>query len=425
MDSSILKIQQYALLFQLGHSAEYQAYLAREEKSERLCTLRQLRQDSDLVARGPLEAVLKELCQTRHLGLPRVSDFGIDNGTLYWVCEYVEGDSLDTLERRSRQIPVPIALRLALDLSEALAVLTELGHSGPVLREDVWVSVSGRPILIPPLSWASGPRLETKALVESLTHIKPTVAHVVAFLWDAMCGVTLSSCLEGNDFPLISSFGASTPPELERLLSDVLSGRARFEQLSTFTTVLSNASTVATHDEVRSWLLSLIGNRLQGRANVLRSKIPSKPSGEIPLVRFPADLNAVRLATAANEAAVSARGAGAFAEGSLEGDVLFPREATERPAPLPTLRTPQPFPPEQDADGPASPVRSSAESGEHSSANAERELSSIPASSVRDAAGKPPETDSTVGQSKPARAPLESALAEYAERLSKDRSSSS
>jgi hypothetical protein len=174
---------------------------------------------------------------------------------------------------------------------------------------------------------------------------------------------------------------------VDGLLSDVLHGRARFDRLKTFAAVVEQSvHKVASRDDVKHWLLGLIRARLEGRAHVLRSRMPIKPSGEIPLVQVPTDLDTARFAARIADASTD----------------------TEQPPPLPTMRTPQPFPGEEEAfGGPPSSIRA-AQSLE---SEPTRRPSSIPPSSIRSTQVTPP-----VPADPNRRAPLESALAEFVER---------
>lgn len=381
MNSPRPRLRDYELLIQLGHTSDYQAYLARRFDSGQLHSLWQSRQEVDPVDTAALEVTLRGLSGGVHPNLPCVADFGVEDGHLFWVSDYVEGDLLDTLGRRSSQIPTEIALRLSLDVAAALDRLGQLGGAGPVLRSDVHVGVDGVARLIPPLGWRGARRREQVALGESLREPRPALLYLCAFLWESLAGVGLTACREETGWPPISTLGVQVTPALDALLSDVLHGRARFEQVTTLASVIEqSADGVAARAAVRDWMLGLIKARLEGRAQVLRSRSPAKPSGEIPLVRVPVNLDAVRLEVTALHAG---------------GD-------TERPAPLPTIPTPQPSASEAEEPIPPSTEQVS-ESGVPDG------ISAVPPSSVRSSSGSP----------HPARrAPLENALAEYAERAS-------
>jgi hypothetical protein len=373
-------LRAYELLIQLGHTSDYQSYLARHGSSGQLYTLRQSRKEVDGVDTHPLETTLEGLRAEPHSNLPRVVDVGVEDGLLFWVSDYVEGDGLDSLGPRSLQIPTEVAVRLTLDVGAALQRLSELGGAGLVLRSDVHVGVDGRARVIPPMRWDDGLRKDYSRLAQLLPDVVPGVVQLCAFLWESLAGLGLLACHEEVGWPILSSLGAPVPPALDALLSDVIHQRARFEQLSTLATVVEQSvPSVASTEGVRDWLLGLIRARLEGRAHVLRSRYPAKPSGEIPLVRLPAGLDAVRFGVAAG-----------------------PGSDTERPMPLPTIPIPQPFPGRgEEEGGPGAPLP--AESG------APDGISSVPPSSIRSSSGSPDVTR---------RAPLESALAEYAERAS-------
>jgi hypothetical protein len=384
------RLHDYELLLQLGHTVDYQTYLVRRGTSPQLLALRQSRKDRDVVDTRPLESVLEVLRIGTQPNLPRVTDFGVEDDRLFWVSDYVEGDTLDVLDGRTLQVPSDVAVRLCVDVATALQGLGKLGTVGPLLRHDVHVGVDGVARVIPPLTWDNVPRRELQALAATLPTLPPEVVYLCAFLWESVSGLALPACRESEGWPLVSTFGVQLSPELDGLISDVLHGRARFGQLKTFVSVVEQcAQRIASRQAVEDWLLGLIRARLASRTHVLRSRIPTKPSGEIPLVQVPTDLDTARFAASVGQLPVE----------------------TDPPLPLPTIRTPQPFASgEEPLDGPPSSVRSAADAGASPPRRA-REPSSVPPSSVRATLVTPP-----IPADVTRRAPLESALAEFAER---------
>jgi hypothetical protein len=250
-----------------------------------------------------------------------------------------------------------------------------------VLRADLHVGVDGVARVIPPMDWTSGLRREQHTLTQSLPGMPPAVLHLCAFLWESLAGLGLAACREGDRWPEISTLGVQVSPELDALLSGILNGRAHFESAATLAAVIErDARSVATREGVRNWLLSLIKTRLVGRANVLRSHIPAQPSGEIPLVQVPTDLDAVRFGVAMRQPSEE--------------------EDTVPSMPFETIPTPRPF---------AHEGEDTLETSALSLEEAGVKISSVPPSSVRSSSGSPDVTR---------RAPLEDALAEYAERAS-------
>jgi hypothetical protein len=369
-------LRDYELLLQLGHTSDYHAYLARRTGREALYTLRQARKPCELVDTSALETTLRAVRDKPHSNLPQVAEFGIEDGHLFWVSDYVEGETLDALGGRTLQVPTDVAVRLALDVAAALERVSELGGAGPVLRSDVHVGVDGVARVVPPMRWTEGLRREQQVLAESLRNTPAIITHVCAFLWESLAGLALAACREAQGWPAISTLGVSVSPALDALLSDVLHERAHFGRASTLGKVIADsAGGVASRDDVRNWLLGFIRARLEGRSRLLRSPAPIKPSGEIPLVRVPVDLDAVRFGVAAGD--------------------------TERPLSMPTIPTPQPLPRTSDEPG---------ATGRADESGVPNGISSAPPSSVRSSANAPDVTR---------RAPLESALAEYAERASR------
>jgi serine/threonine protein kinase len=129
----------YAIERELGQGGMATVYLARDLKHDRLVALKLLRPVLS-AAVGP-ERFLLEIRVTARLQHPHILAL-LDSGTLeyephlvlpYYVMPYVEGESLRDRLVRERQLPVEDAVRIGLEMVEALAY----AHAQGVVHRDI------------------------------------------------------------------------------------------------------------------------------------------------------------------------------------------------------------------------------------------------------------------------------------------------
>jgi len=122
----------YTLLGVLGEGSLGTVYRARDLDLERLVAIKVLNVN-DISAR---ERFLDEIVAVRHLHHPNIISFYEANTVeeiLYYVQEYVEGESLDVLLERVGRLPVEQAIAVA----EAVASALEYAHRQRILHRDV------------------------------------------------------------------------------------------------------------------------------------------------------------------------------------------------------------------------------------------------------------------------------------------------
>ena len=124
----------YAVERILGEGGMATVYLATDVKHHRHVAVKVMR--PDLAATLGAERFLREVeiaAQLNHPNVLPVHDSGESDGVLFYVMPYVEGESLHDRIRRETQLPVDEALRIAREVSEALAY----AHSRKIVHRDI------------------------------------------------------------------------------------------------------------------------------------------------------------------------------------------------------------------------------------------------------------------------------------------------
>jgi serine/threonine-protein kinase len=118
-------------------------YLARDERHRRSVALKILQ--SDLAHALGSDRFLREIEVAANLTHPHIlplHDSGEAAGLLYYVMPYVEGESLRDRLDRETQLPVEEAVRIAIEVADALAY----SHGqGVIHRAMRWWPTSGSP----------------------------------------------------------------------------------------------------------------------------------------------------------------------------------------------------------------------------------------------------------------------------------------
>jgi eukaryotic-like serine/threonine-protein kinase len=118
----------------LGEGGMATVYLATDVKHRRQVAVKVMR--PDLAATLGAERFLREVeiaAQLSHPHILPVHDSGDADGVLFYVMPYVEGESLHERIRRDTQLPVDEALRIAREVSEALAY----AHGRKIVHRDI------------------------------------------------------------------------------------------------------------------------------------------------------------------------------------------------------------------------------------------------------------------------------------------------
>ena len=121
----------------LGSGGMATVYLAEDLKHHRLIALKVLRPELTAVL-GP-ERFLREIDVAAHLQHPHIlplfdsGQLGDGSGVFYYVMPYVEGESLRARIDREKQLPLEDAIRLAVEVADALGAAHSLG----VIHRDI------------------------------------------------------------------------------------------------------------------------------------------------------------------------------------------------------------------------------------------------------------------------------------------------
>ncbi|HEX6668405.1 MAG TPA: protein kinase, partial [Gemmatimonadales bacterium] len=124
----------YALERELGAGGMATVYLARDLKHHRQVALKVLR--PELAAVIGAKRFLQEIETTANLQHPHIlplHDSGEVGGTAYYVMPYVEGESLRDRLRRDKQLPIDVAVRIAVEVASAL----DYAHRKGVIHRDI------------------------------------------------------------------------------------------------------------------------------------------------------------------------------------------------------------------------------------------------------------------------------------------------
>ena len=138
----------YAVERELGQGGMATVYLARDLRHERQVALKVLR--AELAASLGPERFLREIklaAQLQHPHILPLHDSGEAAGFLYYVMPYVEGESLRARLARYGELPVHDAVKLLIEVTDALAYAHERGVVHRDIKPDN-VLLSGRHALV-------------------------------------------------------------------------------------------------------------------------------------------------------------------------------------------------------------------------------------------------------------------------------------
>ena len=124
----------YAIERELGAGGMATVYLAEDLKHHRKVAVKVLRPEL-AAAIGP-ERFLREITITAQLNHPHILpllDSGEENGFLYYVRPYMQGESLRDLLNREKQLSVDDAVKLAREVADAL----NSAHRRDVVHRDI------------------------------------------------------------------------------------------------------------------------------------------------------------------------------------------------------------------------------------------------------------------------------------------------
>ncbi len=124
----------YAVQQKLGEGGMALVYLAHDVKHDRQVAIKVLR--PDLAASIGADRFLKEIRHTAKLSHPHILplyDSGNADGLLFYVMPFVEGESLNDLIKREKQLSIDEAVRITREVAEALGH----AHSYGLVHRDI------------------------------------------------------------------------------------------------------------------------------------------------------------------------------------------------------------------------------------------------------------------------------------------------
>jgi serine/threonine-protein kinase len=124
----------YRIERELGAGGMATVYLAQDLKHDRQVAIKVLR--PELAAVIGADRFLAEIKTTAHLQHPHILplfDSGVAEGFLYYVMPVVEGESLRDRLEREKQLPIPDAVRIAIEVAGAL----DYAHRHGVIHRDI------------------------------------------------------------------------------------------------------------------------------------------------------------------------------------------------------------------------------------------------------------------------------------------------
>jgi serine/threonine-protein kinase len=119
----------FRILYAIAAGGMGAVYEARDEQLGRRVAIKVIRPEllGDPVARARFRREALATAAVTHPGLVTLHDVALDGDPAYFVMELIDGQTLDTLLHREARLFWPRALRLALDVLDALEALHAAG----------------------------------------------------------------------------------------------------------------------------------------------------------------------------------------------------------------------------------------------------------------------------------------------------------
>jgi serine/threonine protein kinase len=120
--ASVMTIDRYTIIKQLGKGAFGGVFIAEDKHSGSPVVIKRL--DAPIACRGNIKLQLirevRRACKLAHPNIATVLDVGEYDGVPYVVCEYVDGNPLDTLLRKESPFSIPRAVKLMTGILEGI-----------------------------------------------------------------------------------------------------------------------------------------------------------------------------------------------------------------------------------------------------------------------------------------------------------------
>ncbi|HEX3613733.1 MAG TPA: serine/threonine-protein kinase [Sporichthyaceae bacterium] len=123
----------YRLTETLGRGGMGEVWRAYDERLNRYCAIKVLRQMEDAASAERFSREARTLASLRHPGVVTVYDYGVDSGRPYLVMELLPGPSLAEMLRESGPLPIEAVRRYGAQAASALQAV----HDAAVVHRDV------------------------------------------------------------------------------------------------------------------------------------------------------------------------------------------------------------------------------------------------------------------------------------------------
>jgi eukaryotic-like serine/threonine-protein kinase len=126
--------ERYVIERELGRGGMAVVFLARDVRHERPVAIKVFRSDiGDATGAERFQREIRLLARLQHPHILPLYDSGTTGETSYFVSPFVQGETLRERLRRERQLPVEEAVRLAIEVADAL----DFAHSNDVIHRDI------------------------------------------------------------------------------------------------------------------------------------------------------------------------------------------------------------------------------------------------------------------------------------------------
>jgi eukaryotic-like serine/threonine-protein kinase len=126
--------ERYVIERELGRGGMAVVFLARDVRHDRPVAIKVFRSDiGDATGAERFQREIRLLARLQHPHILPLYDSGTTGETSYFVSPFIKGETVRERLRRERQLPVEEAVRLAIEVADAL----DFAHSNDVIHRDI------------------------------------------------------------------------------------------------------------------------------------------------------------------------------------------------------------------------------------------------------------------------------------------------
>lgn len=130
LEPGVILTERYEILEVIGRGGMGTVYRARDMRLDTIVAVKEMKEpfgteEERAITTRHFEREAKLLAQLSHPNLPRVTDYFIEDGRCYLIMEFIEGETLDSLLRRSpgKALPLREVLSWGVQLADVLSYL--------------------------------------------------------------------------------------------------------------------------------------------------------------------------------------------------------------------------------------------------------------------------------------------------------------